>query len=369
MNKKIIYGIIILVLVGFIPLQWFAQAGEILPPIGVQDITTSRGTVYPPEGKYVQEAIDEVYRSGGGEVWVNCDIEITQPIYLKEDVYVDFMNHEIRLRNDISCVILTGGVKYATFKNVRIWVTSSHTASVILLHVPSSGGWDVRVRYNLFDNIRIRNPSHWTSGVGWDGHYYTGIHLLNEGSSNMLDNNFRNIWMEGAGTGILLENPQYSGWSNGNTFENIWIDQFVTCIWFKLASDAHWGFNQNLFRDVKAQSARFSKWGVRDISHNGNHFDHVLLWDWHVASAPIHEWTLTSKAYKTVICAHYIHDIVDNGRDTTVGCIGEPYDLGDRYNDRILMDTINYAKAIIVSIIIGVFLIYIYMRKKIRKTA
>jgi len=367
MDKKIIVGIIILVLVGFIPLQWFAQVENVLPPIGVQDITNSNNNVYSPVGSSIQEAIDDVYNSGGGQVWVNCDVELEEPIYLKEDVYIDFMNHDILLKNDISCVILTGGVKYATFKNARIQVTKSHTESVILLHVPSSGGWAMRVRYNLFENIRIINPSHWTPGVGWDGHFYNGIHILNEGTSNTLENTFRDMWMEGAGTGILLENPQYSGWNNGNTFENIWIDQFVTCIWFKVPNDAHWGFNQNLFRDVKAQSARFSKWGVRDISHNGNHFDHVLIWDWGVAKEPVHEWTLTDKAYNTIICAHSIHDIVDDGRDTTIGCIDDPYDFGDRYNDRLLMDTINYTKAILVTIIIGIIITYIYVKKRKRK--
>ena len=69
---------------------------------------------------------------------------------------------------------------------------------------------------------------------------------------------------------------------------------------------------------VKAQTAQFSKYGVRDISRNGNHFDHVHIWDWQVATNPVHAWTIKSNAYNTYICAHNNNDIIDQGVNTVI---------------------------------------------------
>lgn len=281
-------------------------------------IRNSNGNIWEVNEINLQAAIDDL-NGDGGYVKVGDDITLTSPIQLDGDHYceLDFENHKVTLSNDISFIIVES-TSFATVKNVRVILTSDHTASVLHLRLPSGSGWSDKIRYNNFENIVIQNTGYWIPGVGYGEHNYTGIHLEIKADSNFLCNTFRNIQMFGAGTGIYLECDHETGWGNGNYFEDIWIDQFDTAIWFSLTADSNNGFNQNVFQHIKAQSATFSRYGVRDISRNANHFDHVLMWDWWVTENPVHEWSLTNRAYRTYICAHLIDEINDNGLYTTM---------------------------------------------------
>lgn len=281
-------------------------------------IRNSNGNLWEVNEANLQLAINDL--SGqGGFVKVGDDISLSSPINLDGDhnLLLDFENHQVTLNNDISFLVVQG-TSHSTIKNAEVILTSDHTASVIHLLLASGSGWGDKIRYNTFENIKIMNTGTWIPGIGYGDHNYTGIHLEIKGGSNILCNTFRNIKMFGAGIGIYLECDHSTGWGNGNYFQDIWIDQYLTAIYFDLTASSNNGFNQNVFEHIKAQSATFSKYGVRDISRNGNHFDHVLMWDWYVCENPVSEWSLTNRAYKTYICAHMIQDIDDNGSQTTV---------------------------------------------------
>lgn len=281
-------------------------------------IRNSKGNVWEVNEVNLQAAIDDL-GSDGGFVRIGDDINLSSPIILngKQNIIIDFENHEVTIDDDISFIILEA-TSFCTIKNARVSLTADHTASVIHLYLPNDAGWSEKIRYNTFENIVIENTGYWIPGIGYGQHNYTGIHLEIKGESNLLCNTFRDIQMFGAGTGILLECDNKTGWGNGNYFENIWIDQFITAIHFNLTESSNNGFNQNVFQHIKAQSAAFSEYGVRDISRNGNHFDHVLMWDWWVCDNPVNEWSLTDRAYKTYICAHMSSDIEDNGTLNTI---------------------------------------------------
>lgn len=277
-------------------------------------IRNSNGNFWEPLGSNIQLAIDDL--NDGGSVWVGSDVELSSPIEPKDHVIIDFEEHEVTFSSDISFVIMQS-CQYATVRNARLKLTSEHSASIIKLYIASGSGWADRVRYNTVEDIYIENTGTWTPGVGWTDHNYVGIHLQNDGGSNFLFNTFRNIVMEGAGIGIYLEHSTSSGYGNGNYFENIYIDQFETMILFDVDASANFGFNQNVFTNIKGQSATFSNYGVKDISFNGNHFDHCLVWDWNVA-AGTNDWIIESRASRTYICAHRFINVLNEGSDTTM---------------------------------------------------
>ncbi|MCD4740431.1 hypothetical protein K8R43_04560 [archaeon] len=280
-------------------------------------IRNSKGNYWELDGDNIQVAIDDLGEDRG-TVWVGGETTISSPILLKNNIMVDFQYHKVYLDGDISFV-RAQTCSHATVKNARVKITDGHTASIIHLYLAPGAGWPDRVRYNTFENIYINNPSSWIEGVGYSKHDHVGIHLENNGGTNFLYNTFKDIQMHGVKTGIYLEQPVCSGWGNGNQFENIWIDQFETMIWFDVAiCDPSWAgaFNQNVFQNVKGQSATYSVHGVRDVSHNGNHFDHVLVWDWWAPTNPVNDWSLRNDSSRTYICAHYISDIDDQGRHT-----------------------------------------------------
>jgi hypothetical protein len=280
-------------------------------------IRNSKGNYWEPVGSNIQLAIDDL-GTAGGTVWVGKDVNLSAPILLKNNVIVDFEYHIAKLTSD-SSFVRAQACQFATVRNVRVEITDGHTAPVIHLYIPPGAQWADRVRYNTFENIFVNNPSAWIEGEGYSKHNHTGIHLENNGGSNFLYNTFRDIQMHGVKTGIWLEQAICnSGWGNGNYFENIWIDQFETMIWFDVPVCAPWAgaYNQNVFQNVKGESAVYSLDGVKDVSHNGNHFDHVLVWDWWFPTNPNHDWSIRNDSTNTYICSHYLDDVLDEGTGT-----------------------------------------------------
>ncbi len=280
-------------------------------------IRNSKGNYWDPTGANLQAAINDLGNTGG-TVIVGSDIILSSTLKLGNYTIVDFENHKVTLNSDISFINLSGGVWYSGIKNVRITITNGQTKPIIVLYAPPNGGWAYRLRFNLFENIQIYNPYQ-------NNHEWTGIHLyLNIGTDNpngrasFLFNTFRNIQMNSCKNGILLECDDCDAYGNGNTFDTIWIDEYENGVYFKVDSDATNGYNQNVFNNVKLQTATWSKYAFREISHNGNHFDHCLAWDWYAATDPIHEWSIAAGAWKTRIYAHNIADILDLGSNTII---------------------------------------------------
>lgn len=286
-------------------------------------IRNSNGKYWEATGANLQIAVNDLATTGG-TVWVGSDITLTSALKInKSYITVDFEDHQVTLGGDISFVNVssgsTTGACYNTIRNARVKITNGHTASIISLYIKPHGRWVDRVRYNIFENINIINSYA-------NNHAWTGIHLnidVGEDSpadmANFLFNTFRDITMNSCKTGILLECDDTDAWGNGNLFENIWIDDgFETGVYFKVDSGATNGFNQNLFNNIKLQTDTWSKDGFKNINGNGNHFDHCLVWDWYAAISPNHEWSISSGANKTYICAHYISEILDQGTGTNV---------------------------------------------------
>jgi len=284
-------------------------------------IKNSKGNYWECTGENVQVAIWDLNSTDGGTVWVGDDVTLSSPLRLRNNVILDFEKNQVTLDSDIEFIIVTA-CQYATVENVKILPTATHTESIIKLYIPPGGGWSDKARYNTFENIQITNTGYWIPNVGFGEHNYTGIELHIAGGSNFLCNTFRDIQMAGVGTGILFNQTWTSGWANGNYFENIWIDQYVTAIRFKRNPSATFNFNQNVFTHIKAQSAVFTEYGVRDICGNGNRFDHILMWDWyapHNSGTAVYEYSISS-ASNTYINAHAWYSnglyVIDEGSNT-----------------------------------------------------
>lgn len=277
-------------------------------------IVNSNGNYWQPTSDNLQLAINDV--GTYGTVWVGSDITLTSAISLSENhgVIIDFQGNQMTLNGDISFLNMTS-TNYATIKNAFVKVSSSQTNPIIHMYIRNGGQtnlWAERLRFNTFENIVIEN-----SYSPQSNHDFAGIHMEILGYSNMLFNTFDNIRMYGVGTGILLEAKHSNAYGNGNYFENIWIDQFETMIQFDVTAQNPYGFNENIFQDVKGQTCTWSMYGFRDISNSGNHFYGCLAWDWSV-SGRTYDWIIDSSAWRTKISAHYIANIQDNGVDTDI---------------------------------------------------
>jgi hypothetical protein len=287
-------------------------------------IHNTKGNYWEATGENLQNAVWDLNDTSGGTVYVGSDVTLSSPLRFGgpdgaiTDIIVDFQKNTVFLDGDISFVEVTA-TRYCTVKNVHVMLTNGHTASIIKLYhmVGGVGGcsWEGRVRYNNFENIQIENPNPSNT------HYYTGIHLLIRDPSSIYFNTFKNIQMRACNIGIHLEwdNPTDNcGSGNGNYFEHIWIDQYVTMVWFDVPPNAVHGFNNNVFNDVKGETATYSLDGFKDISHNRNHFYGCLCWDWYVAQNGNYDWSIASNAYDTYICAHRIVALHDEGINTKI---------------------------------------------------
>ena len=295
-------------------------------------IRNSEGNCWKCTGENVQAAIDDI-GADGGKIWVGGDITLSSELKIDNvgmidgsEYYtiIDFQGHRITLEGDMTCINLTRA-RHVTIENLYIKPTLKHTASIIKLYIGPEGAGNTKyIRFNTFRNINIESGGGWVPGLGWSEHNYTGIELHHNGDcSSFLCNTFENIQMEGLGTGILFNQENAAGWANGNYFENIWLDQYVTAIHFKRNPSAQFSFNQNVFTHIKAQTAAFTEYGVRNICGNGNHFDHILMWDWyaaHTSGSAVYEYSIDNSASSTYINAHVWHDnglyVNDEGSNT-----------------------------------------------------
>ncbi|MCD4740559.1 hypothetical protein K8R43_05235 [archaeon] len=281
-------------------------------------IRNSNGKYWEPTGENLQAAIDDI--GSWGTVWVGSDITLSSPIEFDghDGVIIDFQNNEITLNGNTGFIELTA-TRFATVKNAKVTFGSvPYTGTVIKLYTPEAEGdrWADRCDFNHFENIYIRNPSPYAVDHDW-----TGIALESFSDSRILENSFKDIVMWGVGTGIRFHMTNEGTYISGNYFENIYIDRFETMVEFDATESKPYNcFNHNVFNHLKGQTSTYSRWGLKNIEGNGNHFDHLLTWDWTVAENPEYAIEVSDNSLRTYICAHYIGDewMADNGLKTTV---------------------------------------------------
>jgi len=274
-------------------------------------IRNTNGNYWEPVGDNIQLAIDDLANTGGyGAVFVGSETTIYEPIQLKSNVLLDFLNNRCNIGANCDFVQVKA-CRFATVQNVMPWLLRgiSNTAAMLHLIIPDGGGWADRLEFNTFRNIQMKNDT-------LQHDQYTGIHFECR-TSRTLRQTFDNIRMWEPKDGILMETPGPNGWVNGCNFNNIYIDGFQTMVNFDGCGIGNKDCNYNVFNDIKGQTRTWSQYGFKNINGDGNSFgDGCLVWDWHSTSAP-YDWIVAPSAGNTRICAQHITNILDQGSGTT----------------------------------------------------
>ncbi len=270
-------------------------------------IRNSNGKYWELSGENLQAAIDDLNDEPGGTVWVGGNLTVSSSIEPKSYVMVDFQNNLVMLDADVPFLEVSA-CRFGAIKNVKVEVPEDYTSPVILLYNPPGAVWADRVRYMVFENILIKNPSSVS-------HEYTGI-KVDIRTSNMAINTFRNIQIENCKNGLHLKSPGPNGWGNGFQFENIWVDGFETLVWFEGCGIANKDFNHNVFEAVKGRASSWTKDGFKNINGQSNHFDQCGVSNWEAASSPNYDWSISSSAGTAYICPTRVHSISDAGSRT-----------------------------------------------------
>ena len=289
--------------------------------IGVIDpgnkIINTNGNEWTLSGENIQLAIDDL---DDGTVFIGGNVNLSEPIMLKQNIQVDFLNNYVTLLEDTTFVYVEK-CKKAGLKNVNVNLYPQQTEPAIHLYIQDT--INSGIRYNIFENIRLFNTGgqHQASTGHWlyNYHAYDAI-LLEQFADDFcyLENTFEQIVIEGCKSAIKFHQPNYSkGFGNSNTFRDIWVDQFETMIDFDVEKGIEWGFNDNHFENVKGQATDYTRYGVKNVSKEGNHFISCLIFDWHVTTDDQpYDWIIRSDAYDTFICSHFVK-ILDEAPDTT----------------------------------------------------
>ncbi len=221
-----------------------------------------------------------------GTVWVGDDLTLTSNISFDNSFCtLDFMDNNVTLSGDIEFIYVTDSI-HSTIQNVKI-ITDIQTGAIFDIH---GADWSSRVDYLTVDNVYISNnggtDTYAPYGIWYYvEHNYTGfwLHANNDGGQlGRVDTCiFKNIVMDGAGIGVHLD-VYGAGYVNGNQFQNVYIDQFVTAIEFETHSTGR--ASHNIFTNVKTQTGYISEYGIKDVSGNANTFNDVLMWDWNTGT-------------------------------------------------------------------------------------
>lgn len=283
-------------------------------------IRNTKGNIWEVTGANLQAAINDI-GTGGGTVYVGSDITLTDSLVLRNYCIVDFLGNTVTLQNNKPFVNITSSLYYSTVRNVNIIVSDGHTSPVIYFYAPI--GARISGKNNNFENIYIKNPSVVNSKGEWTSHNYTGIAYLCEADNTVgsafLLNRFENIHMEGPKIGILFSNygtiqdypnmHNVTHFINGETFKNIYIDQFETAVLFNVTHIRT--CNQLVFDNLIAKTASFSKHGIMNLTRSGIVFRGGVI-DWEKAENPIalfstdKQWDYSYKKYLTT-CYAYIN--------------------------------------------------------------
>ena len=300
-------------------------------------IRNTKGNIWEPTGTNLQAAINDL--SGkGGTVWVGSDITLSSEIKIQNSndcIIIDFQGNKVSLNSRSIGFILLTNTNHVTVKNVVVRPHRDSTASIIKLYIDSNGG---STSHNTFSHIYVANQgprekTKWDLRA-WTAHNFTVIEMMLNGPGEINQNTFIRISAEGPSRGIYFNQRVNTGWINGTYVDDFWLDQYRECIRFRNYQNNKHSFNYNRFSNVKVQSCVFTEYGIRDISGFGNHFDHVLMWDWYVCSggawsnSGIAEYSITADADSTYMNLHAWSEpqngyIINNGKNTMVIVMGK----------------------------------------------
>lgn len=219
---------------------------------------------------------------------------------------------EIVLKNDVTPFLLDN-TRFSGIRNLKILVDPLQTAAAIKLY---ANGINKKVFRNTIDNIFIENTN-WLNS-----HNYIGMHLYASGdnSSNVLDNTFRNIQIEGTSSAIVLETPSENnsdGWINANAFHNVYIRRSTKGVEFIGGATSG-----NVFVRVQMQTIDYTTDGFA-IRGDHNSFLACLVWDWQVALSPNADWSIGPDSWNTYIQTPRLTKLDDKGKDSIVFAEGE----------------------------------------------
>jgi hypothetical protein len=280
----------------------------------LRGVHTSNGNFYDQSSSYtIQMAIDNMPLIGG-IIYVNEPVFLSQPVYLKSNVELDFLGYTVTLTSSSDGFIFQNGVKSATLKHMLISGSGGITQDYILFQSTGSTNQDM---------VEDNQVAH----VVMEGNGYTGIHLMIDGIAGIWNNTFSDIHLYKS-NGIYLEMTYQGieldkyGWANGNRFEFICNDEFYKGIEFLLPSlisrDDKAGFNCNLFKHVLYQIEPNSHHGVMDVSGDSNTFMHIIFWD-NIYGSMQYFINIHNKAKNSKIWADWDEDFCyDKGIDTII---------------------------------------------------
>jgi len=316
--------------------SFIGTAGSSAPPL--TRIRNSNNNSWAVTEGNLASAIADV--SEYGTVWIGDDFTITSAISLDDNsgVVLDFENHNVTVNGNIEFVNVTSCLN-AVVRNAQVKINSPTEVTGGVIKV-FSDSWANRVDFLTVENIYIDNRGGRNLNVlgsldAYDKHNYTGIELeaIGAGSGRIDSCVFRDITMEGAGTGISID-ATGSNYCNGNLFDNVYLDEFEDGIEF--LSDEN---NNNVFRHFKMQCNPITIYGLKNITGSNNVFDNLLVWDVNVVTVCpdiIYEIWVGNDSFNTKINAHSISTtsyqpdfILDEGISSDISAT----DFGSFYYD------------------------------------
>lgn len=302
-------------------------------------IKNSNGNYWDVTRTNVQAAIDDVV-SSPGYGWVKVGKGLSMdgtPIYPKRDMVLDFGNNKVTFASDCEFINITAGCRRAVIQNAYVDPYAGTTEGIITVYADTATAQN-SIRFNVVRNINIVGGS--------SDKKFIGIELKCVDDQSILDCRFEDIYMNWAGTGIQLECTHSGGFINGNIFDNVYVDYFVSAINIKETLGL---IEYNEFNGVRGQVVAsaaysyYSKYGV-NVSGNSNVFNDFLLWDWYVVRGAqgVYYIHVTSDADDTVLRLQY-YDVnsLDEGDDTYIEVNGgelhnaydKTYIIGEMYGD------------------------------------
>jgi hypothetical protein len=158
-------------------------------------IRNSKGNYWEPLGSNIQLAIDDL-GTAGGTVWVGSAVNVSSTVIMKSKVQLDLQGNTVTMTANVPFVNFKECM-WASLKNAYIRPSTYHSTSLILME--SGNSWSTHCRNNLVDHVEIVEPSAYTVNHDW-----TGIQLLMNGDSDICFNTFRDMYIYGCDTGILI---------------------------------------------------------------------------------------------------------------------------------------------------------------------
>jgi len=269
----------------------------------------------------------------GGLIIICSPLTFTSTVRPGEWVKIEGLGHIITLGADVTAFEFLD-VTRAGVSGFQINVLNGQTAPVLSYRSATA-----YTRMCYFRNIIVNNP--------WAAATFAVVELKTTGAAathvtRCVTNNVQQMGHT-CGVGINFDSVVGS-YTNINYFEDFYAAKFVTLVDF---SSVLGGCHGNNFLAVNGQVTADAIDGFKNITGYGNVFLNCYTWDWILAAAPNHTWSIGT-ANRTVIISggfdvndtmhvssdakwtkiigwglttgglHYEGDLIDDGRDTLV---------------------------------------------------